>query len=334
MESAVGDVVDHIRTTWQVDASVECQPMQDLDSSNLGPSVWSLLAQEVASRYDAFDGFVVSHGTNTLAYTAAALSFALANSRKPIVITGAQVPLAAAGSDGAPNVANALRIACYPDQPFMGVVTVFGSHVIAGARTKKTTEFGIDAFESYAVESLARIGRTLDVNEDRLAKHSGYLTTADYNLARLAEELVVEPAFRLRDVVSLTEFPGIDVERLIAMIDGHDRPVSAFIIRAFGAGDASESLVPFFSELRVRGIPAVVTSQIPRGLANFQVNQPGNFLAERGLAIAAHDMSIEATTVKLGWLLARTPPLDHEDLARLMTTDMRGEISTAHEERW
>ncbi len=132
------------------DAALICrvdtvQPM-NLDSTNITPRHWLTLAKVIEERYDSYDGFVICHGTDTLAYTAAALSYLIQNTRKPIVLTGAQKPIDQEDTDARMNLLDSLRYACSGDS---GVCIVFGSHVIAGTRARKTRTKSYNAFTSF-----------------------------------------------------------------------------------------------------------------------------------------------------------------------------------------
>jgi len=281
-----------------------------------------------------FDAFLITHGTNTMGYTAAALSFSLLNLDKPVIITGSQVPSGMPGSDALMNLENALRVSVREEEgeKIKGVVAVFGSHIITGTRVKKSTEFDYDAFTSFGTACIGRIGRIIDINKVALAKHIGYLETVRYTRAKNGIKLLCESDFDMR-IASLTEFPGMDEKIFKTLVEQND--IKGFILRAFGAGDASERLIPAFEYLKGREIPIVITTQAPNGNSNFQVNEPGQKIKERNLAIPAYDMSIESQTTKLAWLLAKREKkaIDYENLCREMIADLRGEVSVRWESR-
>ena len=130
-----------------------------------------------------------------MGYTSAALSFALENVGKPVVVTGSQVPFGWSGSDAKMNIENSLRVATWPhDEGIKGVICVFGSHVIAGTRAKKDTEFDYDAFKSFNTASLGRIGRIIDINRDNVERHHRYL-------ARRAPAATTAADLRVRETV-------------------------------------------------------------------------------------------------------------------------------------
>lgn len=310
----------------------------DVDSSDMTPALWKELAATIHQQFTDFDAFVITHGTNTLGYTAAALSFALVNPGKPIVLTGSQVPSGMPGSDALLNLQNAIRVAVwrdrYLDRSIPGVTVVFGSNIITGTRVKKDTELTYDAFKSFGVGTLGHIASRINVDASNLAKHVGYLSPETY-----VRPALDTAALRLRndfntEIASITEFPGMSPDIFRALVDGLG--IKGFIFRAFGAGDPAAQHEAAFEFLQSREIPIVVTTQAPNGTSNFQINEPGRRLRVRRLAIAAWDMSIEAQTAKLAWLLHQqhdrnNHAVSYEDIEHLMRTDMHGEIGEAWE---
>jgi L-asparaginase len=199
-----------IRASWGATAvgHITQLAIDNVDSSDIVPAHWARLADEIKNRYDDIDGFIVTHGTNTMGYTCGALSFALPNLNKPVVVTGSQVPSGQPASDALMNLANAVRVAAYPyEGGVRGVVCVFGSHIISGVRVKKSTEFDLDAFQTS--ESLGRIGRIIQIHDDRLKRHHSYLTRGADPPALIRADLRLLNSFD-QALLSLTEFPGLD----------------------------------------------------------------------------------------------------------------------------
>jgi L-asparaginase len=266
-----------------------------------------------------------------LGYTCAALSFAFENINKPVILTGSQVPFGNPGSDALMNLDNAIQIAVYPDYltpiPIKGVIAVFGSHIITGVRVKKSTEFDYDAFQTFTSSSLGRIGRIITLNEVNLKKHVDYLSK-EFIPASTSATLRVQNAFDTR-IASFTEFPGMSKDLFRTVVEHND--IKGIILRSFGAGDASNKLHDAFVFLKEEKIPIIVTTQAPNGISNFQVNSPGQRLAKEKLAIPAYDMSIEAQTTKLAWLLGQG--LDYEEIKFKITEDLHGEINVSREKK-
>ncbi|KPA17296.1 Asparaginase/glutaminase, partial [Candidatus Magnetomorum sp. HK-1] len=199
----------HFKKNWGIDIDIHTEELCDVDSSDILPEHWKGLVKIIVKKYDDYDSFIITHGTNTMGYTSAALSFAFANLNKPVIVTGSQVPSGMPGSDALTNLNNALRVAVWPHQPTVkGVVAVFGSHIITGARVKKNTEFDYDAFQSFTTASIGRIGRIINFNRANLEKHLNYLETDKYNKALMADDLIYKNDFDMR-IASFTEFPGM-----------------------------------------------------------------------------------------------------------------------------
>jgi len=318
--------VDVVKKNWHIEITPEISELLNVDSSNMQPENWTQIAGEVEKRYDDFDAFIVLHGTNTMGYTAAALTFALENINKPVIFTGAQVPLGYLGTDSVTNLVNALRLAVWGYHEVKGVMAVFGSKIITGARVKKGTDFDYDPFQAFQTGSLGNIGRFMRINDAAMKKHISYLSKYKA-LAIQSRVLSVKKEFETAHIASLTEFPGMSVDVFQSLVENNG--VKAFIFRAFGAGDPSSHLFPAFEYLKKKKIPIVVTTQAPSGVANFQVNETGQYLREHDLAIPAYDMSIESMTAKLSWLLAQK--MTYEDIKQKMIEDMHGEITLENE---
>lgn len=324
--NTLNDSIEIVKRNWNIEIEPETVELFNVDSSDMLPENWTTLAEKIQETYDDFDAFIILHGTNTMGYTAAALSFALENINKPVILTGAQVPLGYLGSDATTNLVNALRLAVWGYHPVKGVMAVFGSKIISGVRVKKGTDFDYDPFASFITGALGQIGRFIRINETALDKHISYLSKSK-PLAIQSRVLSVKKEFDTKDIVSLTEFPGMSVTLFQTLVEHHD--TKAFIFRAFGAGDASLHLLEGFKYLKEKQIPIVVTSQAPSGIASFQVNEAGKTLKDKDLAIPAYDMSIESITTKLSWLLAQN--FSYEQIKYKMIEDLHGEINIENE---
>ncbi len=318
--------VEVVKKNWNIEIDASIVELFNVDSSNIQPENWTTLVGKIQETYDDFDAFIVLHGTNTMGYTAAALSFALENINKPVIITGAQVPLGYLGSDAKTNLVNSLRLAVWGYHEVRGVIAVFGSKIISGARVKKGTDFDYDPFKSFQSGALGQIGRFMRIDEEALRRHVAYLSKSK-PLAIQSRVLSIKKDFNTKDIASLTEFPGMSVDIFKSLVENNG--VKAFIFRAFGAGDPSDHLFPAFEYLKKNKIPIIVTTQAPSGISNFQVNETGQYLKEHDLAIPAHDMSIEAMTTKLGWLLAQDA--SYEEIKLKMLEDLHGEIHIGNE---
>ncbi len=164
------------------------------------------------------------------------------------------------------------------------------------------------------------------MNELTLEKHVSYLSKVK-PLAIQSRVLSVKKDFDTASLVSLTEFPGMSPDIFRSLVENNN--IKAFIFRAFGAGDASLHLLKAFEYLKEKQIPIVVTTQAPNGIASFQVNEAGKILKDRDFATPAYDMSIEAMTTKLAWLLAQN--FNYEQIKIKMLEDLHGEINIENE---
>lgn len=324
--TVVKNSTEIIKKNWNIEIKPDIVELFNVDSSNILPENWSTLAEKIRETYDQYDAFLILHGTNTMGYTCAALSFALENINKPVIVTGAQVPLGYLGSDATTNLINALRLSVWGYHPIKGVMAVFGSKIISGTRVKKGTDFDYDPFSSFSTGALGQIGRFMRINESALDKHNSYLSKIK-PLAIQSRVLSIKKDFDTSKIASLTEFPGMSADLFQSLVEHNG--IKAFIFRAFGAGDASAHLFRGFEYLKNKQIPIVVTSQAPNGVSSFQVNETGKYLKDNDLAIPSFDMSIESMTTKLAWLLAQN--LSYEDIKFKMLQDLHGEINIENE---
>ncbi len=322
----VNNSVSILKKHWNIEVKPDIIELFNVDSSNMTPENWSILAAKIQETYDDYDSFIILHGTNTMGYTCAALSFAFENANKPIIFTGAQVPLGYLGSDAVTNLINSLRLAVWAHHPIKGVMAVFGSKIITGVRVKKGTDFDYDPFKAFQTGSLGQIGRFIKIDIGSLEKHNAYLSKYK-PLANKKSELIVNNKFDAAHLASLTEFPGMSPSIFKTLVESNG--IKGFIFRAFGAGDASAHLFGGFEYLKKKQIPIVVTTQAPNGIASFQVNETGVYLAENDLAIPAYDMSIESMTAKLSWLLGQN--FGYEKIKSMMLEDLHGEINVEQE---
>lgn len=323
---ALDNSIEIIKKNWNIEINPVIEELFNVDSSNIQPEHWTALIEKIQEKYDDFDAFIVLHGTNTMGYTAAALSFALENINKPVILTGAQVPLGYLGTDAVTNLVNSLRLSVWGYHEVKGVMAVFGSKIISGTRVKKGTDFDYDPFRSFQTGTLGQIGRFMRIDAAALRKYVSYLSKSK-PLAIQSRVLSVKKEFDTKIIASLTEFPGMRAEIFQYLVENNH--AQAFILRSFGAGDPSTHLFPAFEYLKEKRVPIMVTTQAPSGISNFQVNETGQYLKENDLAIPAYDMSIESMTTKLAWLLAQK--MSYEQIKMKMIEDLHGEINIESE---
>lgn len=284
-------------------ADVELELFSNLDSCEMQPELWSRLSQRLHERLPHFDGCVITHGTDTLAYTASALSFTLSNPPCPVVLTGAQRPLGEIRSDARLNLIDAVTSALHGPRE---VTVCFDSRLYRGNRVRKVSVAEYDAFDSPNHPSLGVLG-----------VH-----------ARFEPGLPRRGPFRVRPrldprVFLLRVFPGLDPRLASSLLPS----VRGVVLEAYGAGNfptASErSLVPFFEEARRRRIPVLVVSQAERNGVDLSLYDSGSQALARQ-AVSGGDMTVSAAVVKLMHALAY---YRGEDLVRYLGRSVAGERS-------
>ena len=265
---------------------VESVQLYDLDSTNIGPEQWLGMAERIRDNYAYFDGFVISHGTDTMAYTAAALSYLVQGSPKPVVLTGAQKPIGFETTDSKQNLRDAFAVAC--DGGIHGVCIVFNGRVILGTRARKTHSKSFDAFSSINYPNIA------DVRDGRLMRY-------------IEPECFARPRFYTRldtRVALLKLIPGTGPELLRYMLEGS----RALIIESFGVG----------------GLPERMTTQVQNEGSDLAVYGTGSALARSPGVLEAWDMTTEAAVAKLMWLLPQVKVPG--DIPRLFYTPVSKDI--------
>ena len=307
---APGDIQDqllaHVPEIARV-AEIEAAVAFNMDSSNMTLAHWRRLAALITERKDDYDGFVVIHGTDTMAYTASALAFMLVGLPKPVILTGSQRPLVRIRSDARGNLVNAVEIAT-TDLAEVGIF--FGTRLYRGNRTTKTSVERYDAFDSPNAPPLAEVGVDIRFGPD--VRHAATAGPFD-------------PFFGLEPSVGvLFVFPGLP-ERFWEQALASD--VRAFVVEGYGPGNvpiAEESLLPFIERAVSGGRLVAINTQCAEGRVDLQLYECGRRAAERG-ALSCGDMTVEASIVKLMYLLGRYPSGD--EAARLFVTDLAGELS-------
>ena len=276
---------------------VDCVQLYSLDSTNIQPKHWLGVAGLIEEKYDLYDGFVISHGTDTMAYTAAALSYLVQGSPKPIVLTGAQKPIWFDGTDSKRNLTDAFLYAC---RGCGGVQIVFNGKVIMGTRARKTCSKSFQAFSSVNYPDLAV------VQDEHLLQ---YMRCACY----------ARPLFfnTLDEKVGLLKLiPGTPAAVLEFMLERND----GLVIESFGVGglpeyEGDDSYYDIIRRGVERGKIVVMTTQVPNEGSDLTVYHVGGRLKSTLRLLEAYDMTTEAAVAKLMWILGRTK--DFDDAERL-----------------
>lgn len=283
----------------------EYQPL--MDSSDMTPSDWVTIARDIEAHYSEYDGFVILHGTDTMAYTASALSFMLQNLAKPVIVTGSQIPLSALRSDGQTNLLNALYIAA--NYPIHEVGLFFNNTLFRGNRSTKADANGFNAFASPNYPPLLEAGIQISVN-------AGKLREVKQNTLKVVE-MTPQPI----GVIML--YPGISAALVDNMLQ---QPVKAMILQSYGVGNAPQDkqLLGRLQQGIEQGICIVNCTQCFRGRVNMDGYATGNALAELGV-ISGSDMTIEAALTKLHYLLSQN--LSQAIVAERLVDNLRGELT-------
>ena len=283
--------------------TAECIQLLNLDSTNMAPCHWRRMAKCIQDHYDRYDGFVLTHGTDTMAYTAAGLSYLIQNSPKPIVLTGAQKPIGFDSTDSKINLEDAFRVAA-ADMP--GVSIVFSGKVILGTRAQKTHSKSFQAFSSinYPYLGVLRDGVLLSYIHPRHEEQPIFWTELNTKVGLL--KLI----------------PGGNRELLDFLMERND----ALIIESFGVGGLPET-GGFFECVRgwmERGKIIVLTTQVQNEGSDLTVYHVGHSLKTGLGVLEAYDMTTEAVLAKLMWILARTR--DRSEVERLFYTPVAHDI--------
>ena len=264
---------------------VDCIQLLSLDSTNMAPEHWLMMAKCLRENYARYDGFVITHGTDTMAYTAAALSYLVQNSPKPIVLTGAQKPIGFDSTDSKINLLDAFRCA---SEDLPGVSIVFNNKVILGTRARKTRSKSFQAFSSINYPNLGVL-------------RDGVL------LRYIRQDCGAAPVFydKLNTKVALLKLvPGMDRAQADFLLERND----ALIIESFGVGGLPEQggFYDCVQEWMEKGKMVVVTTQVPSEGSDLGVYHVGHRLKQGLGVLEAYDMTTEAVVAKLMWILGQT----------------------------
>lgn len=285
---------------------IEVEDLMCLDSSNMRPAEWQAIARSVFEKRLDFDGVVVSHGTDTMAYTASAVTWMLPGIDRPVVFTGSQVPLAEPLSDGPDNLRTAFAMAA---QGYPGVYLAFDRRVMLGCRAVKVRASGFNAFESVNARYAAQVSNHgLAIDRGALQPQRGF--------AQLLPELSC-------DVFLLKLTPGLNPEIFSHLADMGYRGI---VVEAFGLGGVNvlhEGLRGIQAALE-RGVSIVVTTQCLYDASDLGVYQVGKQLLALGV-IQGRDMTSEAAMTKLMWALGQG--MDARRIKELFTRSLAGEIT-------
>jgi len=286
-----------------------------IDSSDMSPRLWTDLVHIISDHYDQYDGFVILHGTDTMAYTASALSFMLQNLTKPVILTGSQLPIGQLRTDGKENLITSIEIASarHDDGTAMvpEVCIYFSGHLMRGNRTTKQSADEFNAFESFNYPHLADAGVQISYHEELIHR-------PDFGKPMV-------PQFRLdTNVIIFSLFPGVreDLIRHIIATPG----LRSIVMRTFGSGNAPRSpwLLNALREAARCGKVVVNISQCMQGCVEMSRYDTGYQLKEAGV-ISGRNSTVEAAVTKLMYLQGKYD--DDAIVRKLMNESICGEMS-------
>ncbi len=283
-----------------------------LDSSDLTPTDWLHIAEVIRDRHEEYDGFLVVHGTDTMAFTASALSFMLHPLDKPVVLTGSQLPLAETRTDAQSNLLTSLLLLGQYHERLAGVHLFFNDRLYRGNRTTKVNADSFSAFDSPNFPPVGAAGINLDIDWDLVP--AGETPTRTPEVTALGGATV--SAFRL--------FPGLEADYLDNVLAP---PVQGVVLECFGSGNAPSTNDAFLRALRRatdRGVVIVAVTQPLHGTADLDLYATGQALAEAGV-VSGYDMTTEAALAKLYFLFEQGH--SPAEVRSLVQENLRGELT-------
>ncbi|MEC8327009.1 MAG: asparaginase [Pseudoalteromonas spongiae] len=278
-----------------------------IDSSDMSPMHWQQIADDIKAKYADYDGFVVLHGTDTMAYTASALSFMLENLTKPVIVTGSQIPLSQLRSDGQVNLLNAMYLAA--NYPIGEVSLYFNNQLYRGNRATKMHADGFAAFGSPNMSPLAKVGINIELVAGQLSP----------SLNNKLDVTKITP----QQIAVLHLYPGISVDLIKSMMTDS---LKALVLLSFGVGNAPQNpeMLELFSSATQAGLVIINLTQCIQGSVNMGGYATGNALLNAGV-ISGYDMTLEACLTKLHYLLSQN--LEVETVRHLMQDNLKGELT-------
>ena len=309
-------LLNHVPELKQLNINIDSKTFTPpIDSSDMEPEMWSRIVTIIENNYELYDGFVILHGTDTMSFTASALSFMLEDLMKPVILTGSQLPIGALRTDGKENLITAIEIAAAktPEgNPIVPEVCVFFQEkLMRGNRTTKVNSESFGAFNSNNYPTLAKAGTDIQFHTRNIKKYVPGLKLKahhEYN----------------SNIIILSLFPGIQQEVVERVLQ--TKELRGVIFRTFGAGNAPQKkwLVDALKRATAEGKIIINITQCAGGSVHMERYETGLQLLEAGV-ISGKDSTVEAALTKLMYLMGKNLPTD--EVRRLMGKNLEGEIT-------
>ena len=238
------DMLLNLEPKLKKEVDLDVHYIDNIDSSNIKPEHWDRISEVIAKKYDDYDGFVITHGTDTMAYTASALSFSLQNLGKPVAITGSQIPGNRIETDARRNFVNAVRVAMSDKA---GVMLIFDEEIILGARSSKVSESKLNAFETINWDVLGEIRIDIRFSDEAKKRHP--------------EPMRLEKGFE-SNIAVVTLFPGFPPSAFAGILESG---VKGMVLRGYGSGNISYEYLDVLKKARDMQVPVIVNTQCLEG---------------------------------------------------------------------
>jgi len=310
------DEILSIVPTLREQADIRFEQIENLDSTNINPTHWKKLILKISEVCDQYDGIIITHGTDTMAYTASAVSLGLGRGLKiPIIFTGSQLPLVSFGTDARFNLENSMKALLRAIEGSINeVMIVFSDRVLRASRAIKTSESKFAAFDSPAYPDLAyvnAVGVSFNPNAFTVEKESQFLIKPDFQKGIFAIDLV----------------PGLDPKLFLEFLKSGS--CTGVLLKSLGAGNVPSfgeySLIPVIEEATKMNIPVLISTKFVGGNTHPEIYEPGKLAVNAG-AIPTGDLTDVMAQVKFMWALALGHK-SHAELREVINTSFVGEIT-------